>query len=190
MKAREKLTVSAIARKTGIDRRAIQRALLDVEPIECRAIGARQSPAYDRDVITAALAAAGLPLRQVGRIAPFGGSVARGIAWTALMGFVTALQRTFAAAHEDWPAALGITEEQAARLGAGVAGLTVLVADRLLSTFGESFPDAAAIDDSLCPGLPVRNAAAGEFSAAIDLADDPKVGAMFRAALKAARADA
>lgn len=63
------LTISGIAKQTGLDRRTVQRALLDVEPA-----AKEPSDRYRWLDVMHALTDKDVPRETVARLAPFGGS--------------------------------------------------------------------------------------------------------------------
>jgi hypothetical protein len=182
---KQTFTVSSIAKQTGLDRRTIDRALIDVQPVETSTTGGRASMQYDRDDVTAALAEAGAPREQVARLMPFGGSVTRLVAWNTCVQLVKDQQRALAMDRATWPKRFGVTPEQADRLGARAAVVAMAMADHLLANYGDRCPETTCIDDGLAGcDVPAREAKPGAFAEVLDLSDN-EVRAMMQAAIDA-----
>jgi hypothetical protein len=182
---KQSFSVSSIAKQTGLDRRTIDRALIDVEPVETSTTGGRASLRYDRDHVTAALAEAGAPREQVARLMPFGGSVSRLVAWNTCVQLVKDQQRALALDRATWPARFGLTTEQADCVGARAAVIAMAMADNLLANYGDRCPETTSIDDGLAGcDVPAREAKPGAFAEVLDLSDDA-VRAMVQAAIGA-----
>ena len=115
------VTISALSAETGIDRRTISRALLDVEPAETiTAADGRVFSKYDRSEALKALAIDGQATKKIARAAPFGGSVPRAIAWNVLQRYVRGLQFVLELEAKRWHNEFGIDP--------GVAALTASAA--------------------------------------------------------------
>ena len=182
----ETFTISGISQRTGLDRRSVQRALIDTKPVKTRTNG-REVAYYDRDETTRALVSAGLPMEKIGRLAPFGGSVSRLVAWNVLTRYVHYFQRCMASARKEWPESVGVTAGQADRIGSIVAIAAAQLADQMLSEFGDRFPETATIDDCLADfPVPVRDAEAGSFMQG-DITDPPVIEMFAAGAAEVAR---
>lgn len=175
---KQTFTISGIAKATGFDRRTIQRALIDVTPEP----DAGKQMLYDRDQVTAALAREGLDRDRIARLAPFGGSMYRVIAWNSYMALVKAIQLEIAATAPDWIKKHGVTRRQAELIGCESMLLVSLITDGVLARFDKYVPEADDVDEVMAGArLPSRNSKPEEFIDAIATA--PEVLELMQAGL-------
>ena len=160
MKA-ELLTVSTIARRSGLDRRTIERGILDVEPAE------RQPQVrYAVPAVQSALAGDGQDSTAIARLSPFGASPTRLIAWNTLATYVRGYAEELADSRGDWQTRFGLTPLQATQAASYAAVLAEQVADHLLAHADNALPDAQEYDDLVLGfKVPGENARPGEFMA-------------------------
>lgn len=153
------LTISALARETGLDRRTLERNLLDVKP-QNDGSGDR----YRRIDVQRALEKKHVSPEKIARLLPFGGSATRLVAWQVLLRYLKVLSEL-------------VATEPGKPSGAELLVLATQTADVMLTEFGMEFPELAA-DDAHLLGFdpPAQNAAPGEFISALDdeLSDDVK----------------
>lgn len=183
---KQSFSVSAIARQTGLDRRSIERALdeFHVPVADWATTGGRRSALYDRDEACAAMAKQGLPKEKIARLAPFGASVSRMVGWNVLAAYVPCFMVGMSFERAHWVKEFGITDNQAVRIAARTALQASMLADALLSEFGERCPETAAVDGSIIPfSIDGVDAAKGAFMALP--INNKRVQALFRAAVKA-----
>ena len=179
----EQLSVSAIAKRTGLDRRTIERALIELRHVSRGKSGGRESLLYDRDEAAQALADAHLDRSKVARLLPFGGSLSRLVAWNTAVRLVSMFQHDVATEYATWKARFGLTDDQAAAMGTLVSVMLAQHADDLMAEFDGHCPDTVSVDASL--GVTGKNADRGAFMAAIGTTK--RLQTMYAAGVEAVR---
>lgn len=169
-------TVSTIAKRTGIDRRTVERALLDVDPAETATRGGKRVQLFDRDDAIEALASSGVPRESIARLAPFGGSLTRVVAWNVLVRYLELLQFALAVGAVETADEKGIPRQHAEIMFACAGSLAAQTADYILANFTAQVADESgfAETEALITGfkVPARDAAEGEFLERITLGDE------------------
>lgn len=177
------LTVTAVSKLTGIDRRTLDRILASVSPASRARAGARESRRYRRADVLRAFEVHNIDPSRAAGLMPLGGSLVRHVAWEVLEVHAAMFAGAAARGYRELAVKHGLAPEAAAAFAAELVVTAVYCADEMLSAFATWVPEAAEVDASVSRGSVVgRDAAPGEFCAAVSF-DDSEVRAMIAAGL-------